>query len=317
MKKTVLLSTALLLLLIVLSIVSVFTGSSDLSVNDELGKFIIVNLRLPRTIGAIITGASLALSGLIFQSIFRNPMADSYVLGISSASTFSTCLLLAAGINLASSLAVPSVAFAGALIMSLILFSLNRKSPLSLLLTGLAMNFFLSALTTLLIYLSRKHLDSVLFWTMGSLTSLNHQKNIISFSVLLIGFVFIIIKSSTLDILLFDDSTALSSGVDIQKERLLLAAVASLLTSVSVAFCGIIGFVGLMSPHLVKSVTGPKHKKLAVLTALTGSVILLASDLVSRLVIAPTELPVGIVTSIVGAPVFLLIVKRRHSWNKV
>lgn len=276
-------------------------------------KYIITRLRLPRTIGAIFAGICLSCSGLIFQAVFKNPMADSYVLGISSSSSFSICLILLLFPSITMKYSLSIFSFAGSILCTLFLFSISRGKTYKTLLTGIALNFFFSAATTLFICLSRKQLDTIMFWTMGSLASLDWYKILIlaCSGVCIISFSYI--KCPILDLLLFDDSTALSSGVNVNTERILLLIIASISTSIVVSYCGIIGFIGLMSPHLIRIIVGPKHRKMLIPSALFGADILVLSDIISRTVIAPSELPIGIITSIIGAPVFfVLLVRKKH-----
>ena len=273
--------------------------------------YIIRNLRIPRVVSAILTGAALALCGVVFQSVFRNPMADSYVLGVSSGASFFVGLGFVIGISFAD-VSLPVVAFIGAMLTTLLLFAISRKNTASLLLSGIALNFFLSALTTLTIYLSNRQADNILFWTLGSLGSSNWTRVLILFCVLVAATAVVGSNCTAMDLLLMDDSTAISSGVNVKKTRIILLAVASVVTATVVCFCGIIGFVGLMSPHFVRILVGPRHRRLLPLSMLMGSTILLFADIVCRFAIAPSELPIGIITSVLGAPVFLTLLRRKR-----
>ena len=273
--------------------------------------YIIRNLRIPRVVSAILTGAALALCGVVFQSVFRNPMADSYVLGVSSGASFFVGLGFVLGISFAD-VSLPVVAFIGAMLTTVLLFAISRRSTASLLLSGIALNFFLSALTTLTIYLSNRQADNILFWTLGSLGSSSWVRVLILCAVLTAATVITGSNCMAMDLLLMDDSTAISSGVDVKKTRIILLAVASVVTATVVCFCGIIGFVGLMSPHFVRILVGPKHRRLLPLSMLMGSAILLFSDIVCRFAIAPSVLPIGIITSVLGAPVFLTLLRRKR-----
>ena len=167
-------------------------------------------------------------------------------------------------------------------------------------------------MTTLTIYLSNRQADNILFWTLGSLGNSSWMRVLILLAVLGAATVVVGKNCLAMDLLLLDDSTAISSGVNIKATRIVLLAVASIVTATVVCFCGIIGFVGLMSPHFVRILVGPKHRRLLPLSMLMGSVILLFSDIVCRFIVAPSELPIGIITSVLGAPVFLTLLRRRH-----
>ena len=272
--------------------------------------YIIRNLRIPRVLTAMITGAALALCGLVFQSVFRNPMADSYVLGISSGASFAVGLGFVVGISFAD-VSLPVVAFMGSLLTTALLFSISRRNTGSLLLSGIALNFFLSAMTTLTIYMSNKQADNILFWTLGSLGDSSWTRLMILAPVTAAAAAVAGRNSAAMDLLLMDDSTAISSGLNIKATRMLLLITASIVTATVVCFCGIIGFVGLMSPHFMRLLVGPKHRRLLPLSMLMGAVILLFADIICRFIIAPSELPIGIITSVLGAPVFLLLLRRK------
>ena len=322
-RRPELLALILIVAIIAMAIAGICLGSVRISIGNivqaifsprNVNKntaYIIRNLRIPRVISAILVGAALALCGVVFQSVFRNPMADSYVLGVSSGASFFVGLGFVIGISFAD-VSLPVVAFIGAMLTTALLFAISRKNTSSLLLTGIALNFFLSALTTLTIYLSNRQADNILFWTLGSLGSSSWTRVLILCVVLTVATTITGSNSTAMDLLLMDDSTAISSGVDVKKTRIILLAVASVVTATVVCFCGIIGFVGLMSPHFVRLLVGPKHRRLLPLSMLMGSAILLLSDIVCRFAIAPSELPIGIITSVLGAPVFLTLLRRKR-----
>ena len=322
-RRPELLALILIVAIIAMTIAGICLGSVRISIGNVVQAifspqnvnrntaYIIRNLRIPRVISAILDGAALALCGVVFQSVFRNPMADSYVLGVSSGASFFVGLGFVIGISFAD-VSLPVVAFIGAMLTTALLFAISRKNTSSLLLTGIALNFFLSALTTLTIYLSNRQADNILFWTLGSLGSSSWTRVLILACVLASATIITGSNSTAMDLLLMDDSTAISSGVDVKKTRIILLAVASVVTATVVCFCGIIGFVGLMSPHFVRLLVGPKHRRLLPLSMLMGSAILLFSDIVCRFAIAPSELPIGIITSVLGAPVFLTLLRRKH-----
>lgn len=322
-RRPELLALILIVAIIAMTIAGICLGSVRITVNNILQAifspqninrntaYIIRNLRIPRVVSAILTGAALALCGVVFQSVFRNPMADSYVLGVSSGASFFVGLGFVVGISFAD-VSLPVVAFIGAMLTTVLLFAISRKNTSSLLLSGIALNFFLSALTTLTIYLSNRQADNILFWTLGSLGSSSWARVLILTCVLAAATAIVGYNSTAMDLLLMDDSTAISSGVDVKKTRIILLAVASVVTATVVCFCGIIGFVGLMSPHFVRILVGPKHRRLLPLSLLMGSTILLFADIICRFAIAPSELPIGIITSVLGAPVFLTLLRRKR-----
>ena len=314
---------ALAAILVILAFAGICLGSVRITVSDIVRAvfnpssisrntaYIIRNLRIPRILSAILTGASLALCGVVFQSVFRNPMADSYVLGVSSGASFFVGLGFVVGISFVD-VSLPVVAFCGSILTTALLFLISRRNTGTLLLSGIALNFFLSAMTTLTIYLSNRQADNILFWTLGSLGSSSWPRLLILCVVTIAATLVVGRNTEAMDLLLMDDSTAISSGLNVKAVRIILLITASIVTATVVCFCGIIGFVGLMSPHFMRILVGPKHRRLLPLSMLMGAVILLFADIVCRSLIAPSELPIGIITSVLGAPVFLMLLRRKR-----
>ena len=310
-------------ILVILAFAGICLGSVRITVSDIVRAvfnpssisrntaYIIRNLRIPRILSAILTGASLALCGVVFQSVFRNPMADSYVLGVSSGASFFVGLGFVVGISFVD-VSLPVVAFCGSILTTALLFLISRRNTGTLLLSGIALNFFLSAMTTLTIYLSNRQADNILFWTLGSLGSSSWPRLLILCVVTIAATLVVGRNTEAMDLLLMDDSTAISSGLNVKTVRIILLVTASIVTATVVCFCGIIGFVGLMSPHFMRILVGPKHRRLLPLSMLMGAVILLFADIVCRSLIAPSELPIGIITSVLGAPVFLMLLRRKR-----
>ncbi|MCR5443906.1 MAG: iron ABC transporter permease [Sphaerochaetaceae bacterium] len=310
-------------ILVILAFAGICLGSVRITVSDIVRAvfnpssisrntaYIIRNLRIPRILSAILTGASLALCGVVFQSVFRNPMADSYVLGVSSGASFFVGLGFVVGISFVD-VSLPVVAFCGSILTTAMLFLISRRNTGTLLLSGIALNFFLSAMTTLTIYLSNRQADNILFWTLGSLGSSSWPRLLILCVVTTVATLVVGRNTEAMDLLLMDDSTAISSGLNVKAVRIILLVTASIVTATVVCFCGIIGFVGLMSPHFMRILVGPKHRRLLPLSMLMGAVILLFADIVCRSLIAPSELPIGIITSVLGAPVFLMLLRRKR-----
>ena len=241
-----LIAVILILTIIILTVAGIAVGSVKITVSDILAAifrpqsisantaYIIRNLRIPRVLSSIVIGASLALCGLIFQCVFRNPMADSYVLGISSGASFFVGLGFVVGISFAD-VSLPVVAFIGSMLTTALLFAISRRNAHSLLLSGISLNFLLSALTTLTIYLSDKRADNILFWTLGSLGNSNWNRLLILTCILFSAFILVYSNCSSMDLLLLDDSTALSSGLDVKRKRIMLLSVASVVTATVVS----------------------------------------------------------------------------------
>lgn len=280
---------------------------------------IVWTLRLPRILTSLVAGIILSVSGMVYQALFRNPMADPYVLGISSGAAFGVSFAAFLGfVGGATGIwQVPLVAFMGAAGTALFILLLSggvRRSPTTLLLTGIALNFLLSALMTLFMYLNRAQLQSIMQWTLGSFGSSSWNKLAIMVSVGTIGILPITFLTRELDILLLDEASAKSIGVSVKAVRMILLFSSTLATAVTVAFCGTIGFVGLMVPHIMRLVTGPRHRLLLPFSIIGGALMMVGADTVARTVLGASELPVGVVTAIAGAPLFIILLvnsKRR------
>lgn len=323
----------LLLLLVAVLLISLAVGPAGITVKQTIlilkdgptytanGNFssaqhrIIWHLRLPRILTALVAGMVLAISGMVYQALFRNPMADPYVLGISSGAAFGVAFGIFIGLvgSATGVYQVPLAAFIGSAVATWAIFILSggaRRSPTVLLLTGIALNFLLSALMSLFMYLNRTQLHSIMNWTLGSFSTANWEKLLIMGVVSLVALLPITLLTRELDILLLDDASALSVGVSVRRIRLTLLLLSTLATSVTVAFCGIIGFVGLMVPHIMRLVVGPKHKHLLLFSLLGGALMMTVADTLARVILGAAELPVGIITAIGGAPLFIILLIR-------
>ncbi len=324
-----LLIISLVLVLFFLVLVALSSGSVAIPIPDVFhvltGKevenptisHIIWNLRFPRILGGIITGAALAASGMVYQGLFRNVMSDPFVLGISSGAAFAVALGAYLGIvtGAAGAYIIPLIAFAGAMGTSLLIFFISggiKNSPTTLLLTGVALNFLLSALMTLFLYLNRTQLHAILQWTMGSFVTSTWLKVAVLSLTTLIGIAPLFFLTREMDLLLLDEASAHAIGVNMKRIRILLLILCTISTSATVALYGIIGFVGLMVPHIMRLVVGPVHRRLLPVTLIGGAIMVVVSDLVARIAVAPSELPVGVITSIAGTPLFLLLLVHRR-----
>lgn len=321
---------ALLILLSLLVLIALVVGPAGISIPDIVSSIIsgpeytedtpvsasqhriLWSLRLPRILTSIVAGVVLASSGMVYQALFRNPMADPYVLGISSGAAFSVSFAAFLGfVGGATGLwQVPLVAFIGAAGTALGILVLSggvRRSPTTLLLTGVALNFLLSALMTLFMYLNRAQLQSIMQWTLGSFVSSSWSKLGILSIAAIIGILPIVYMTRELDILLLDEASARSVGLSVKSVRLIMLICTTFATSVTVALCGTIGFVGLMVPHIMRLITGPQHIRLLPFSIIGGAMMMLAADTIARSVLGASELPVGVITAIAGAPLFIIM----------
>ncbi len=291
---------------------------SFLSEGNRAGTdwIIVMKLRLPRTVQAALTGICLALGGTVFQAVFRNPMAEPYILGISSGSALGASLTALTGLGISflgvSALGVGAFAGAGASLLLLYLFFGGRSSTgrIGLLLGGVVLSFFLSSLMSLILSMDRELATSIMFWSMGSFTTASWEKILFLAPLTLGGSLFFLTRSHTLNLLTTGEETAQTLGIDVRKRgnRFLLAA--SLLTAAAVACSGTIGFIGLLVPHGVRIVTGAHHRRLLPLVLPSGASLMLLADLLARTVHPPTEIPVGVITGLLGAPLFLCLLRR-------
>ena len=281
-------------------------------------KDILLQIRVPRVLLAAAVGSSLAVSGAVFQGLFRNPMADPYVIGISSGAALGAVFAMLGGFSLAVGGfgAVPLFAFFGGLATILLVYSMARVGRavpvMTLLLAGIAVSAFLSALVSLLTYFAGEKLHQVIFWLMGGLGGATWMQVKVMLPYAFIGYLSVSIFSRELNAMLLGEETASHLGVDTEKVKKILLVGASLLVAAAVSTSGIIGFVGLVVPHFVRLVAGPDHRFLIPASALLGGSLLIATDMIARVIIAPTELPVGIITALIGAPMFIYLLKKRR-----
>jgi len=277
-------------------------------------RALLVDLRLPRALLAAATGAALAVSGVLLQAYFQNPMAGPYVIGVSSGAGLAVAGLAVAIPN-APSGAQPLAAMVGGVGVVLVVTSLAGRMRSgrteTLLLIGLAVAAVCSAITSVILLLLPRGPEGVLFWLMGTMTGATWG-GVSQVAVgLLIGGGLGLWKSRDLDAILWGDETASSVGVDVTRTRGILLAATTIPVAVSVAHCGVIGFLGLMVPHLARGLVGSTHGRLLPVSAMLGAAWLVLADLLARMLLAPAELPVGAITSAIGAPFLIWICMRR------
>jgi iron complex transport system permease protein len=273
---------------------------------------IVMDLRLPRVLAAMAVGLALAVAGATFQGLLRNPLADPYVLGTASGAALGAAIgvLIPVRFVLFEFGLLHGLAFAGALISVWVVYRLSRTSGLapmtSLLLTGYAVGSLLAAGLAMAMYLSGANLRQIFFYLLGSLAGTSWQQLAVAAPIMLIATVAILLRARSLDGFLLGEEAAAHLGVDVRRERAILLGLASLVTAAAVAIAGLIGFVGLVVPHLVRLVVGPGARSVLPLSALFGAGLLVFADLVARLF---GEIPIGVVTALVGAPFFLFLLR--------
>ncbi|WP_214417204.1 FecCD family ABC transporter permease [Sphaerisporangium fuscum] len=285
---------------------------------DPVQDQIIWQYRLPRVLLAALTGAGLSVAGVVLQALVLNPLADPYVLGVSSGASLGAVLVLTLGSGVAGGLGVSSAAFAGAMAAALLVFALGQRAgrlaPTRLVLAGVAVGYVLLAATSYVqLQATPDELRAVMFWMLGSVAGAAWAQIPVVAAVVGTCLVILMAYGGRLNALVTGEESAIALGVDVRRARVGLLAASSLLVGVLIAVAGGIGFVGLMIPHLVRLATGADHRRLLPLSALTGAVFLVAVDLLSRTLDRPNELPLGIFTAALGAPFFLWLLRKDRS----
>ena len=278
---------------------------------------IITQLRLPRVILAGLVGASLAAAGTSFQAILRNPLADPYVIGVSAGAGFGAALGITLGLDwtLFGLGTVPLLAFAGAMATAILVYTLacinGTVTMASLLLAGVAVGAFLTACTSLLLVFFRRNLDEVVFWLMGGLSGRGWRQVAGGIPYVLLGLLVLRLLARDLNVLTLGEENAAYLGVSSARTRNIVLAAGSLLAASAVAASGVIGFVGLMVPHMARMIVGADHRRLLPFAALFGAAFLIAADTLARVALSPLEIPVGVLTALSGGPFFLWILRHR------
>lgn len=279
---------------------------------DPIYENIILNIRLPRVWLAIITGMALSVVGVVLQALLRNPLADPYIIGVSSGAALGATLAIALGLITLISL----LGFLGAVMTMFLVYNLARtgyKVPVkTLLLAGVIVSAFLSALITLILSLRGRDLHQIIFWLMGNLSETNITLIIIASLMVLGGIIAICLFARDLNIISIGEEPAQHLGVAVETVKKALFIMASLITGAVVALTGLIGFVGLIIPHIMRLIVGPDHRILIVASLLAGGIFLVLADLFARTVISPAEIPVGVITAIFGGPFFLFLLRRKR-----
>jgi iron complex transport system permease protein len=289
-------------------------------VGSVMTQNIIWEIRFPRVLLGAICGAGLALCGVLMQCVTKNPIAEPYILGISSgASCGAVAVIVLGGMSSLGINSVTTGAFVGSLISGVLVFAIGTQmgkttSTTRLVLSGMAISTIFSALTNLLIYSAENsnQAKSALFWTIGSLGGAKWEVLLLPFIMLVVAMIAALIMSKSLDILLLGDDSAIILGINIKLIKSIILILATLLTSALVAITGAIGFIGLVVPHICRTIAGSDHKKLIVLSSLIGAIFLIASDVIARGLFPPIEIPIGIITSLVGGPFFLYLISKKN-----
>lgn len=284
---------------------------------NNIFPYVVWEVRLPRILTAAIVGAGLAMAGVIFQGILLNPLADPYTLGISAGAAFGACIALLLDINFLGSYSVPLFAFIGAVITLVTVMSLSsfdgQISSTNLILSGIIVAAILSAGISFMKYVADEQVAIIIFWLMGSFGSKKWMDVYLTLFFVSIGLLLSLFFARDLNIIALGDRAASSLGVQANTVRMILLIAASLVTAVCVSVSGIIGFVGLIVPHLLRFIVGADNKRLIPASVLGGATLLIGADTITRALL-PKEIPIGVLTALIGGPVFCYIFRQR--WKK-
>lgn len=310
-----------LALLLSLAIGSVFISPKELwdvilGNGTETATSILWKIRLPRTVLIALTGAALAGSGATYQGLFRNPLADPFLIGIASGAGLGAVIAMSVKwpYSFWGLMAIPMAAFLAALLTVFIVYSLARVGQTipttNLILAGVAFSSFATSLTSFLMIRSTSEVRRALGWLLGGATQNNWTAILAMLPYLVIGLGILLFSGHALNLLQFGDDQAQQLGLNVTRTKRILLIASSLTTASAVAFSGIIGFIGLIVPHLIRLWFGPDYKRLLPLSIFGGATALLVSDIIARVLISPQEIPVGIITALAGAPFFLWVLRR-------
>nr|WP_145485053.1 MULTISPECIES: iron ABC transporter permease [Streptomyces] len=282
---------------------------------DRVAESVLWNVRFPRIALALLVGASLGCAGALMQGVFGNPLAEPGVIGVSSGAAVGAVAAIAFGLDFLGMWTVPVLAFVSGLGTVLLVYAMSRSGGrtevVTLILTGIAVNAFGGALIGLFLFFAdTAAVNQITFWQLGSLSQATWPKVLAVLPCALLGLGLAPLYTRRLDLLALGERPARHLGVDVERLRLVLVLVIALLTAAAVSVAGIIGFVGLVVPHLLRMMAGPGHRFLVPGSALLGALVLLAADLVARTAAAPAELPLGVLTALIGSPFFFLLLRR-------
>jgi iron complex transport system permease protein len=306
---------------IILQKIPLIGGS--IKVDSPLNQEIILSVRLPRVLAAALVGVALASSGTVLQGLLRNPIADPFIIGISAGASLGASIAMVTGIGASIFgllYSVPIAAFISAVGTVFLIYNLSRiggsMSMLTLLLIGVAITSLFSALVYLIMLITNAQAQGILFWMFGSLTLASWNYVYMAFPFIIAGLAVILYFARDLNPIALGEEQAHHLGVDTEMLKKILLACVSLVTAAAVSISGIIGFIGLIIPHIMRLLVGPDHRMLIPSSALAGAIVLILCDTLARTVMSPSEVPVGIITAILGCPffIYLLLRTRRGSW---
>lgn len=301
-------------------IISALMSMIDPNAKASMTDTIITDIRLPRLIYSVLTGIGLSLVGLLMQTVTRNALADPYVLGVSSgASTGAVFAIIMGGLPFLGQYNTPIFAALGAaLSIIMVLLCVGKSnSPVKLILIGMGMTGIFSALTMMIIY-GAKHeaqVRSAMFWLLGSFAGIQWGDLPLTTIIVTLFMLYIYMFNQDLDVLLLGNHEAAQMGLSVKQLQLSIVIISSIVIATLVSKVGVVGFIGLIIPHLARIMGGPKHRNTLIFSALIGSIVMIWSDVLSRALYSPEEIPIGVLTSLLGAPLFIWIIMNRYKHN--
>ena len=301
-------------------IISALMSMIDPNAKASMTDTIIIDIRLPRLIYSVLTGIGLSLVGLLMQTVTRNALADPYVLGVSSgASTGAVFAIIMGGLPFLGQYNTPIFAALGAaLSIIMVLLCVGKSnSPVKLILIGMGMTGVFSALTMMIIY-GAKHeaqVRSAMFWLLGSFAGIQWGDLPLTAIIVTLFMLYIYMFNQDLDVLLLGNHEAAQMGLSVKQLQLSIVIISSIVIATLVSKVGVVGFIGLIIPHLARIIGGPKHRNTLLFSALIGSIVMIWSDVLSRALYSPEEIPIGVLTSLLGAPLFIWIIMNRYKHN--
>lgn len=324
LQRTVFILLVLTAVLVIVSLAALLIGSSSVSLtnvfsvltgrsDDETARTIILQLRIPRIILAILVGAGLSVAGATLQSLLRNPLAEPYILGISSGGTVGAFLAITLGLGWAQ-FTTPLFSFVGSGLVMLLVYSLGYRrgllDPNALLLSGVMVGAFFNSIILVVVAIFNQELRTAYLWMMGNLSGAGSSTLVIVGPLILASSIVLILQSRALNLIAVGDESAAQFGVNVERIRRLSYILASLITGLAVSVSGVIGFVGLLVPHVCRLMFGSDNRIVMPASLIGGGIFLVLCDLLSRTLLAPSEIPVGAITAAVGAPLFVYLLKR-------
>ncbi len=319
---------AILLLLFIFILLEISTVSNNMTLSDiflclihsdqSIYTDIVWTYTMPRIVIALVIGAGLAICGAAMQALFKNPMASPYILGLSSGASVGASIAMLFTIPFIPELiAAPVMAFIFCMMTTFLVYGLAKGTGMisteSLILIGMAISALFSALVSLLTVLAGEKMSNIVFWTMGSLAQYNWDKVLIVMPIIVLGSLMVMSYARELNAIMLGDAHAKDLGIEVKKVRLVILLVTSLVTAACVAFTGVIGFVGLVIPHIVRLLMGPDNRYMMPFSIAAGALFLLVCDYISRIAFSGDVLPIGVVTAMIGAPYFIYLIYKRKS----